>query len=226
MIKQMVESRWFHNFVIGVILVNGVVLGIETVKGLNANLVSVLESIDRLCLFMFVVELVLNPDGQYRARLEIVKPEESNALTFRDSGSTADRLPNPADLGFSTIYWPRTARGTLIPPAIVDRIRATGARVRTHRLNRAGNIIGDTDGGRHFGEIQKRMIRLRDNRCRHAGCRRTARTCQYDHVEPYERGGPTLIANGQLLCRFHHRWKHRHDSMGSRIFDDSPVQLE
>ncbi len=173
-----------------------------------------------------VVELVLNPDGKYRARLEIVKPEDSDALTFRDSSWAADRLPKPADLGFSSIYWPRTARGTLIPPAIVDRIQAKGARIRIHRLDWAGNIVGDRAGGRHFGEIQKRMIRLRDNRCRHFGCRRTAPTCEYDHIKPVEHGGQTLIANGQLLCRFHHRYKHRDDTAGSRIFDDSPVQLE
>ncbi len=59
MIKQLVESRWFHNFVISVILINGVVLGIETVKGLDARVMSVLEWIDRLCLLIFVVELML-----------------------------------------------------------------------------------------------------------------------------------------------------------------------
>jgi voltage-gated sodium channel len=59
MIKQLVESRWFHNFVIGVILINGVVLGIETVKGLNDNVVSLLEWIDHLCLLIFVIELIL-----------------------------------------------------------------------------------------------------------------------------------------------------------------------
>ena len=59
MIKQMVESQWFHNFVIGVILINGVVLGIETVKGLNTTVLNLLQWIDQLCLLIFVIELLL-----------------------------------------------------------------------------------------------------------------------------------------------------------------------
>jgi voltage-gated sodium channel len=57
MLKQVVESRWFHNFIITVILINGVVLGIETAKGLSATTMNTLKWIDQLCLFIFVIEL-------------------------------------------------------------------------------------------------------------------------------------------------------------------------
>ncbi|MFW2383088.1 MAG: DUF222 domain-containing protein, partial [Acidimicrobiales bacterium] len=53
-----------------------------------------------------LVELVLNPDGKYRAHLEILKPEAGEALTFSTSSSTAVPVPDP---GFSTVYLPRTA---------------------------------------------------------------------------------------------------------------------
>ena len=59
MIKKVVESRWFHNFVIIVILINGAVLGIETVKGLSVTAMNVLTRIDQLCLFIFVIELLM-----------------------------------------------------------------------------------------------------------------------------------------------------------------------
>jgi voltage-gated sodium channel len=59
LIKRTVESRWFHNFVIAVILINGAVLGIETAEGLSADTMQVLVWIDRLCLFIFVVELLM-----------------------------------------------------------------------------------------------------------------------------------------------------------------------
>jgi voltage-gated sodium channel len=59
MIKQVVESRWFHNFVITVILINGAVLGIETTRGLSATTVNWLERIDQLCLLVFVIELLM-----------------------------------------------------------------------------------------------------------------------------------------------------------------------
>ncbi len=202
-----------------------------------------------------VVELVLNPDGKYRAHLEVLTPENptgsghhrSEMITDRDDDeerravqavwkaqSKLARLrarnvgrrtvPDPHDLGFSAIDAPRTARGTYLPPVIVERMRVDGARIRIHVVDRDGNIAKDRVGGRHFGEVQKRLIRLRDNRCRQPGCRRT--TCEYDHIEPHEHGGQTLISNGQLLCRFHHRWKHRNDPHGSRIFNDSPIRLE
>ncbi|MGI9610204.1 MAG: HNH endonuclease signature motif containing protein [Acidimicrobiia bacterium] len=48
------------------------------------------------------------------------------------------------------------------------------------------------------------------------------RTC---HIKPWDDGGTTVIRNGQLLCRMHHRWKHR-DEPGPNspaIFDDSPL---
>ncbi|MGB5586021.1 MAG: ion transporter, partial [Gammaproteobacteria bacterium] len=59
MIKQVVESRWFHNFVIIVILINGAVLGIETMKGLSTTTINVLDRIDQLCLLIFVIELLM-----------------------------------------------------------------------------------------------------------------------------------------------------------------------
>lgn len=59
MIKQVVESRWFHNFVITVILINGAVLGIETTRGLSATTMNWLERIDQLCLLIFVIELLM-----------------------------------------------------------------------------------------------------------------------------------------------------------------------
>ncbi len=194
-----------------------------------------------------VVELILNPDGKYRAQLEILSfdgaAEVQRAETLADLAKDPDRLlanqtmeehwsfmartnriRDRFDQGFNTIHGARTARGTHVPAAVVERLQMDGARVRTHAVNSAGNIVGDRDAGRHFNTLQKTLIRLRDNRCRHIGCRRTR--CEYDHIVPAERSGPTLIRNGQLLCRFHHRYKHRRDRHGSTVFDDSLVHLE
>ena len=59
MLKQIVESRWFHNFVITVILINGAVLGIETAKGLSTTVMTALTWIDQLCLLIFVIEILM-----------------------------------------------------------------------------------------------------------------------------------------------------------------------
>ncbi len=132
-------------------------------------------------------------------------------------------VPNERDIGFGSIVYPRTAGGTLIPPSIVDQL--AGHR-RFHPIDPDGNLVNDRPGGRRFKTVQRRMIRLRDSHCKHPGCRTRHHHCDYDHIDPVSNGGSTMIANGQLLCRFHHRYKHRNDPLGSRIFDDSPIQLE
>ncbi|MBL4674055.1 MAG: ion transporter [Arenicella sp.] len=58
-IKQLVESNWFQTFIIVVIVLNGIILGLETNDGWSAPVHSALKIIDGLCLFIFVVELVL-----------------------------------------------------------------------------------------------------------------------------------------------------------------------
>ncbi|MBN9607099.1 MAG: DUF222 domain-containing protein [Actinomycetales bacterium] len=51
-------------------------------------------------------------------------------------------------------------------------------------------------------------LRLRDARCRFAGCGRRAEASDVDHVRDWARGGTTDAANLLTLCRGHHRLKH------------------
>jgi hypothetical protein len=55
----------------------------------------------------------------------------------------------------------------------------------------------------------RRAVIARDRHCQHPGCRRPAKWCDIDHKIPWSKGGETNRANLQLLCRFHHRLKHR-----------------
>ncbi len=190
-----------------------------------------------------LVDLVLNPHGKYRAHLEVLVPQHKNHtppdidtevgegkvagfVHFYGAITRIKQLPNPLDNSFNSVCGARTARGTPMPRAIVKLLRDRGAKVTEHTVTPDGNIADDRSKGRHFTVGQKRLIRLRDNNCRHPGCRRTARTCEYDHIRDWSQGGQSLIANGRLLCRFHHRWKHRSDQGGSTIFEDSAIQLE
>ena len=59
LIKNTVESRWFQNFIISVILINGAVLGIQTIKSLSPSNMLILDMIDNICLAIFVVELTM-----------------------------------------------------------------------------------------------------------------------------------------------------------------------
>jgi len=56
-IKNTVESRCFQNFIITIILINGAVLGIQTIEGLTPSSMLILDMVDKICLAIFVIEL-------------------------------------------------------------------------------------------------------------------------------------------------------------------------
>ena len=51
----------------------------------------------------------------------------------------------------------------------------------------------------------------RDRHCTHPGCDKPPGWCQAHHKLPWPKGGPTDLANLQLLC-----WKHHHDQHETR----------
>jgi hypothetical protein len=44
--------------------------------------------------------------------------------------------------------------------------------------------------------------------CAYPGCERPPSWCEAHHAIPWKKGGPTDVANGTLLCRFHHMMVH------------------
>jgi hypothetical protein len=59
---------------------------------------------------------------------------------------------------------------------------------------------------------QWKALVVRDRHCRHPDCDRPPSHCQAHHVRHWTRGGPTDLANLELLCRHHHREHHRRDA--------------
>lgn len=53
------ETPRFRNFIIGVIIFNAIILGLETSKPLMASFGHVIQALDRACLYIFVAEIVL-----------------------------------------------------------------------------------------------------------------------------------------------------------------------
>jgi hypothetical protein len=64
-------------------------------------------------------------------------------------------------------------------------------------------------GRRHYlaSDLQKLVIRLRDQHCRFPGCSRPAERCEIDHAKPYDAGGLTDACNLGPLCKHHHEMK-------------------
>lgn len=62
---------------------------------------------------------------------------------------------------------------------------------------------------RLFSPAQRKAMRLRDRTCRAAGCDIPATWCEAHHFkEPWQTGGKTDLADGKLLCTWHHHRAH------------------
>jgi len=69
--KEFVESRRFHNFIMAVIAINSITLGLHTSPMILAKTGDLLEIIDDICLLIFIIELALK---LFVYRLSFFKP--------------------------------------------------------------------------------------------------------------------------------------------------------
>src|SRR3546814_6698244 len=58
-IDGLLNSRTFQWFIVGTILANAAILGLQTLTGLGAGLLQLLEILDNICLVIFCVEIAL-----------------------------------------------------------------------------------------------------------------------------------------------------------------------
>ncbi|WP_020575877.1 HNH endonuclease signature motif containing protein [Actinopolymorpha alba] len=66
-----------------------------------------------------------------------------------------------------------------------------------------------SDGTRFFTGRLRKLLELRDRGCAFPGCDRPPAWCHGHHVQSWLNGGPTTVANGALLCGYHHRLIHQ-----------------
>lgn len=58
-LTKFIESTQVRNFIICVIIFNAIILGLETSETVMSNFGGLIQSLDKVCLFIFVVELAL-----------------------------------------------------------------------------------------------------------------------------------------------------------------------
>ena len=58
-LTDFIESTQVRNFIIGVIIFNAIILGLETSSTMMSNFGGLIQALDKICLLVFVVELVL-----------------------------------------------------------------------------------------------------------------------------------------------------------------------
>ena len=101
-----------------------------------------------------------------------------------------------------------TIDGMLLSQAVVDRLCCDAALSRIVFGPRS-EILEVGRKTRIIPPALRRAVILRDRHCQHPGCYRPAKWCDIDHIIPRQDGGPTSLANLQLLCRYHHTQKHQ-----------------
>jgi hypothetical protein len=53
---------------------------------------------------------------------------------------------------------------------------------------------------------------VRDHHCRAPACQQPPERCEAHHIRPWSQGGRTELANLELLCWYHHRFRHSRDT--------------
>ncbi len=75
-------------------------------------------------------------------------------------------------------------------------------------LDEKSRVIDMSVKARGFPPWMKRALLIEARaRCRIRGCDALYHWLQVDHVEPHSKGGPTSLANGQILCDPDNKWK-------------------
>lgn len=111
----------------------------------------------------------------------------------------ADRLADLATLQRSGLPVPVHVAARILCDGYVQGVvqRADGEPLRLGRRRRL------------FSMSQRRAIVARDRHCRAPGCTAPPAWCETHHVVRWADDGRTDVANGILLCRFHHSEVHR-----------------
>jgi hypothetical protein len=107
--------------------------------------------------------------------------------------------------------------GGRITAAEARRLACT-AEVLPAVLGGAGEVLDLGRSRRLFSRGQRRALDLRDRRCRAEGCDIPAAWCEAHHAaRPWSKGGRTDLADGVLLCSFHHHRAHDSTWDASRL---------
>ncbi len=101
------------------------------------------------------------------------------------------------------------ASGVVITPDLV--VPHLGrADIQTFIFDGADHVLAASHQ-RSFRGMLRRAIQIRDRHCQHpSGCDIPIVGCDVDHRLPYEQGGRTDEANGQLQCEAHNRHSDLH----------------
>ncbi|MGW0226869.1 DUF222 domain-containing protein [Actinopolymorpha singaporensis] len=138
------------------------------------------------------------------------EPEKGEAASKADLGPGAAVDPHdgcPACGGGGSARYLGTD-GKPISAATVRRL-ACEADLIPVVLAGDGQVLDLGRSDRFFKEQQRRALAIRDgHHCNFPGCQIPEPRCITHHMTAWDHGGPTDLANGVLLCRYHHTTIH------------------
>ncbi len=153
---------------------------------------------------------------------EALVPGETTPLPLPHD--TVQRLLCDADITeviVATMVPDSRDRATMRDLARTDRdTRRAATTVDPHTLiDHCGHVLCVGRTHRTATTAQRTALTVRDRHCRFPGCRVDIHRCEAHHVQEWELGGTTCLANLVLLCQAHHMLVHEG---GRRITADPP----
>ena len=133
-------------------------------------------------------------------------PEHGGDATTVIVTLTLDQLRT--ELGTATLLDQPGPAGIANLSAAEARRLACTAKIVPAVLGGHGEILDLSRADRLFRPPQRRALRLRDRHCRAEGCTTAGTWCEAHHRHPWALGGRTDLADGVLLCSYHHHRAH------------------
>jgi hypothetical protein len=104
---------------------------------------------------------------------------------------------------------PQFEDGTPIPRALLEKLACDGE-LNRYIFGPRSEILDVGRAERTFTGARRSAIIARDRHCQYPGCDAPPAISECHHVKHWARdGGATSVANGILLCWFHHEHVHR-----------------
>jgi hypothetical protein len=145
--------------------------------------------------------------GGAAIRVLVTKETLEGAGTVGDAGTTdAARIGNTGTSGSAGTppgHAHLEATGAAISAATAQRLSCDGTTTEV-TLDTFGRPLDVGREHRTFSPKQRIALAIRDGGCRFGDCDKDPSLTEAHHIIPWAKGGRTDLANGILLCKFHH----------------------
>jgi len=143
-----------------------------------------------------------------RAFVELLEHLPTDALPRHGTGNATVVITIDSDKLASGVGEATLTTGTAVSAGEVRRL-ACNAGLLPLMLGADSAVLDLGFTKRLFDRHQRIALAVRDRGCIFPGCDRPPAWTEAHHITAWEDGGPTDLANGCLLCSFHHHLVHK-----------------